>query len=782
MSPPLEVKGPFPFARVDLEAGRLASGVRHTLADFRRWRDHHPDRIAAHIDGYTRQIESIASRHRSPALAGYWLFPGRRREEERAQIAREVNYFGVYNLAEILAPATVARLAGGVHGRLGRARDILADLDESRGVTGLVESLERQVPQLREIPETAWLSERLDRLHRTLPEAVVSAGGMGKVVRTIAGVLSIGAYDTMDADRAARRAHLTRILTGAYAYGAAYVIVDDTLHDLPRDYPRQADRERCHGVVARALATGLPVDTSQLPDHPLVEELHDLYDLLLVSYPFEEYRHLYQAAEAFYLAQHRDSARTLEEVLSGGLELIYPDIFVKAGMSRVVANLLGRRAVAEGFYARCLNTIFLSQFKDDLKDREEDARAGRLTPFTLPADRLDSNPLYDLFAYDAYVVSEVFRDEPAAVEALTYFGAGKLATHLAADRRHAAELMGRYEVTGEIARFLRAASGLPTRMIRRLDSTDMRLKERSGRVLRHRDQTRIDARTFVSDRLRYINEVARRAYAQESPTALNAIVAYTMDAPGKRLRPALTLMLAEALGVDYTSIEPLLAASELFHTASLIFDDLPAQDGAAVRRGRPAAHTVFDEGSTQLAALSMISTGFGLLAKLGQRYPARRVTDVIAYVGTVLGPDRLCLGQHLDLQLGRDGAPVSGDEITRMYSLKTSTTVEAALVPLMMLLGRPAAEIGELERYAYHAGIAFQIRDDLLDLTASTESLGKDAGGDIGKANAVRVLGPEEARRRMLLHLDAAAACCARLPFDTDLLEGIVRHFVTRQR
>ncbi|HZN20857.1 MAG TPA: polyprenyl synthetase family protein [Micromonosporaceae bacterium] len=781
MSVSAEIRGPFPFGAQDLEAGRLVEGVQHTLAHFRHWRDTNAGRVAEHVDRYTAQLAAIAAERR-PWVLGRRLRAGRGSRAERTALAREAVHFGVFNLAEIPSPATVAAIVGGAHGRLPTLGDLVAGIDESQGAAGVVGSFEQRLPVLKGVPETRWLAGRLDRLHHTLPEVVVRAGSLGKVVRAMAGVLVIGAYDTLDDDLPEARAHLGRILPAAYAYGAAYAIVDDTLHDLPGGYVLAADRERYHQMVLRGLATGEPADLAEVPDHPLAEELHDLHGLLLESYPFRSYRHLYHAAESMYLAQHRDSARTPQAAASTTLTAMYPDIFIKASMSRVVANVLARRRLPDGFYPRCVNTTFLSQLRDDLVDREEDGQGNRLTPFTYPPGQTDTNPLYDLFAYNAYVAAEVFDGDAGAADALAYYGATRLATYLSTRRDRADELLRDYGVTGEIACFLRTAAGLPRRTAHQLDSADHRLRKQVGRILSSREQTKVDCRTFVSDRLRYLNDVTQRYHPQAGTGGLGEIVAYAMGGAGKRLRPALSLMLAEGLGVDPASIEPVLAASELFHTASLVFDDLPAQDNATFRRGRPAAHLVFDEGSVQLAAVSMISVGFGLIAQLGGRFPPGRVTEVIAYLGTVLGPERLCRGQHLDLHLGHDGTAVTGAEILQMYDLKTSTAIEAALVPLMMVTDRPAGEVAVLKRYAHHAGIVFQIRDDILDATSSTEALGKDAGNDTGKANLVRVYGLAEAHRLMQAHLADAVRCCEQLPFDTDLLECTVRHFASRRR
>jgi geranylgeranyl pyrophosphate synthase len=701
-----------------------------------------------------------------------------------------VVHFSVFTLAEVPTAAAVEAAVHGAGGRLPTVRQVLADIDEHRGVAGVVAALERHLPPLRGTAELRWLTERLDHLHRILPDAVISAGGMGKVLRATTGVLLIATHEAAGRDPDAARAHLTGVVAGAYGFGAAYAIVDDTLHDLPGEHFRAKDRERLHELTIKGLATGEPADAAELPEHPLAEALHDAHQWLLAAYPFDAHRHLYHAAEAMYRAQHRDAQRAAGRPPADRPDAMYPDMFVKAGMSRVIANLLARRTVDDGFYRRCVNTTFVSQLRDDLIDAADDERDGRHTPFTAPAAAGTPGPLHDLFAYQAYVATEVFDGDPAAADALAYYSTARLGRHLATEPGRADVLRRRFAPTGGVERFLAAATGQGRRAgggwfgrwsRGRHDVAEQRLRGRAGQVLRHRDPTSVDCRTFIADRLGYLNGLLERHLPARGGTELDAVVAYALAGSAKRIRPALGLMLAEGLGLAPATIEPVLVAGELFHTASLIVDDLPAQDAATLRRGRPAVHIAFGEASAQLAAVSMISSGFGLVARLSHAFPAHRVTAVIEYVGTVLGPRGLCLGQHLDLRLGHGGGPVTPAEIIQMYSLKTSTAIEAALVPLLMLLDRPPEQVDLLRRYAHHAGIVFQLHDDVLDATSSTRLLGKDAGHDAAKANIVRTSGLAEARRLTEAHLADAIDCCDRLPFNTDLLACAVRHFATRR-
>src|SRR5215211_3847292 len=184
MSVSAQTRGPFPFGPRDLEPDRLVDGVRHTLAHFRHWRDTNATWVAEHVDRYTAHLATIAAERaglRLPGALGRRLRTGR---AERAALVREAVHFGVYNLAEVPSPATVEAIAGGAHGRLPTLGDLVKGIDESRGAAGVVDSFEQRLPVLRGVPEMRWLAERLDRLHRALPEAVVRAGSMGKVVRT----------------------------------------------------------------------------------------------------------------------------------------------------------------------------------------------------------------------------------------------------------------------------------------------------------------------------------------------------------------------------------------------------------------------------------------------------------------------------------------------------------------------------------------------------------------------------------------------------------------------
>ena len=349
------------------------------------------------------------------------------------------------------------------------------------------------------------------------------------------------------------------------------------------------------------------------------------------------------------------------------------------------------------------NTLLRNQLVDDMRDYKEDIAAGQNTPYTLAIEYPDleiGNPLRHMLEYEAFVVNELYGGSPKVAHVLSKFGSYNIG-ELIGGNAAAAEEMRLYFVDDFlIDDIIDTALGLPASVKKSglLLRKDIEVTKHLTDEYRVRAPQIIDPRTYLSDAIGEINELLTGEFSEDEP--VQEVIRYSLDAGGKRVRPGLTLMLAESLGVDREHIKPLLISIELAHTASLIFDDLPAQDNAKLRRGQPTAHIKFGEYDAQLAGISMISHGIGILGRLSEHFPPDRVAELVEYVGTVLGAGRLCLGQHMDLSL-KEGATL--EQGLEMYNLKTSVMIEGALMPLMILQGRPESERSFVQEYAYHA-------------------------------------------------------------------------------
>ncbi|WP_082666153.1 polyprenyl synthetase family protein [Aureimonas sp. AU4] len=224
-------------------------------------------------------------------------------------------------------------------------------------------------------------------------------------------------------------------------------------------------------------------------------------------------------------------------------------------------------------------------------------------------------------------------------------------------------------------------------------------------------------------------------------------------APGKRLRPILTLLVAEELG---GLSEPALDAGcavEMVHAASLILDDLPCMDDAELRRGQPTTHRAHGEDVAVLAAIAVLSAAYGTLARLRALSPAAK-GECVAILADAVGAHGLVAGQFLDLHGGRSARPLS--DIAEGNGLKTGALFAAAAEIGAVVAGADAAVRAELRAFASEIGLAFQLLDDLLDGEAHAGLTGKDVGKDAGKSTIVALIGPAQVERRIDRHIDAA--------------------------
>jgi geranylgeranyl diphosphate synthase type II len=244
---------------------------------------------------------------------------------------------------------------------------------------------------------------------------------------------------------------------------------------------------------------------------------------------------------------------------------------------------------------------------------------------------------------------------------------------------------------------------------------------------------------------------------------LNQSMYYSLIGGGKRIRPVLALASAEAVGGDPESILPVAIALELIHTYSLIHDDLPAMDNDDYRRGRLSNHKVFGEANAILAGDALLTYAFELLADSGVGQPERQLR-IICEVAIAAGKDGMVGGQVADV-VG-EGKTLKLDEIEEIHKGKTGAllTVSARLGGI--LAGGTEKQVKALTDYAQALGLAFQIKDDILDVVGNSEILGKPAGSDLrqGKATYVSLLGLEGAEHQ--LHVQILKAQSALKPFD----------------
>lgn len=254
---------------------------------------------------------------------------------------------------------------------------------------------------------------------------------------------------------------------------------------------------------------------------------------------------------------------------------------------------------------------------------------------------------------------------------------------------------------------------------------------------------------------------------------------YSLLAGGKRLRPILTLECCRLCGGDVERALPLGCAVEMVHTYSLIHDDLPSMDNDDLRRGKPTNHKVFGEATAILAGDGLLTAAFGVIAAARELTEQQRLEAVRA-LSEAAGPRGMVGGQILDMD-GEDRA-LSRSEIEELQRLKTGALICCAARLGCIAAGADEQTVKAIEGYAQRLGLAFQVRDDILDVTGSQDDLGKPIGSDTeqGKTTFVTLLGLEECQRWVEQLSDEACRCLDGLK-GTEFLRELAKVLVLRE-
>ena len=262
------------------------------------------------------------------------------------------------------------------------------------------------------------------------------------------------------------------------------------------------------------------------------------------------------------------------------------------------------------------------------------------------------------------------------------------------------------------------------------------------------DQQAFDFKAYLGAQKQLVEAALDDSLGPERPESLREAMRYSLLAGGKRLRPILCLAACELAGGDPALAMPTAVALEMIHTMSLIHDDLPAMDNDDLRRGRPTNHKVYGDAVAILAGDALLTRAFEMVSLRSPGVPAESLLKVVAELSLVAGAPGLVGGQVVDLEC--EGKDVDLDTLEYIHLHKTGALLKACVITGALIGGADEAQLDSLCTYARGIGLAFQIVDDILDVTASSDVLGKTAGKDLiaDKTTYPKLLGLEESRQR----------------------------------
>ncbi|MBK4730335.1 polyprenyl synthetase family protein [Oxynema sp. CENA135] len=263
------------------------------------------------------------------------------------------------------------------------------------------------------------------------------------------------------------------------------------------------------------------------------------------------------------------------------------------------------------------------------------------------------------------------------------------------------------------------------------------------------EEYQFDLSTYLADRKARVDAALEASLPVTYPEKIYEAMRYSLLAGGKRLRPILGLATCELAGGTVEMAMPTACALEMIHTMSLIHDDLPSMDNDDYRRGKLTNHKVYGEDIAILAGDGLLAYAFEYVAAQTRGVSADRVVKAIAHLARAVGAAGLVGGQVVDLD--SEGKPdIDVETLTFIHTHKTGALLEACVVCGAVLAGASDTDLERLSRYARNIGLAFQIIDDILDITQTQEQLGKTAGKDLQaqKATYPSIWGLEESQKQ----------------------------------
>ena len=295
--------------------------------------------------------------------------------------------------------------------------------------------------------------------------------------------------------------------------------------------------------------------------------------------------------------------------------------------------------------------------------------------------------------------------------------------------------------------------------------------------------TIFDLNSYLKQQKALVDQSLEQSIEIARPEKIYEAMRYSLLAGGKRLRPILCLATCRLTGGTSEMAMPTACALEMIHTMSLIHDDLPAMDNDDFRRGKLTNHKVFGEDIAILAGDGLLAYAFEYVATQTKNVAPENIIKVVARLGRTVGAAGLVGGQVLDLE-SEGKSDITAETLSFIHTHKTGALLEASVVTGAVLANASEADINRLSEYAQNIGLAFQIIDDILDITATDEQLGKTAGKDLQaqKATYPSLWGLEKSQLKAQELVDNAIAQLAAYGDQAEPLRAVANYIVTRDR
>ncbi|WP_335872334.1 polyprenyl synthetase family protein [Bacillus sp. 2205SS5-2] len=632
-----------------------------------------------------------------------------------------------------------------------------------------------------------WLINKLKAVSSHIPAGMDAEQAQRKQIKIISGLIMHEMEDMEDAiSSEERKIRLDQAIRLGYSYGLTYPFIDDLLDAKILSIEEEKEYS---DLIRTTLITGSVPELGEWTGEngELIRYIHlELREAFLYIKAHQRPETIdifFEQSYVFFHAQEVDRVKNLANPHYTNEELYIP-VILKSSFSRLIVRSVMSASEDEEFYNRTFFYGLYNQLADDFADMFDDQRDGAVTPYTYymkyHTQREDLvNPFELYWTVISHLIQNVYHSDPKTSEVIL-------------DR--AINGLKRYKERMGVEKYFEVmelfASGIPRfnrliqKMVQKADDVDFFdkfLRDQIITTLKIERKEQDDFLHTIKDVREQINKNLKIHPNNMSSTVNQSIIAaanYSLEGSGKRLRPIVTWMMSvHKYGLNPAEIIPLLKSLEYMHTASLIFDDLPSQDNATIRRGHPTLHTVHSIAVAELTGLFLTQKAIEEQTSL-KEFNAKTVLKLIHYTTQVT--EDMCKGQAMDLDFR--GKAVTLEQLKAMGFYKTGLGFEASLIMPAILAHAEEEEIDALKKFAYHAGLAFQIKDDLLDVEGNLKHFGKAIGKDVENNHStfVSILSLEGARKEMWEQYCLAIEALKKLPNSPSFLKHLVNYLVNR--
>lgn len=685
-----------------------------------------------------------------------WSLLTQYREEKKLKryLRNSISYIYLRDLGKDISDTHTSKEINTVVSKIVRQ---LRQISASDNLNHLESSIDKLAKKHGASSAYHWLQLKLAHARSLFARHKNEHEGMRKLVKVIAGVV----MHQLTAKPDSTPGEIDTSIRLGYCYGLTYPFVDDLLDSS--EFLSETDKMVFTQTLRRCLQTGAvqpfpEFKKTSIQMRAIYDELSWAFTLIKTLLKPTQAQQFFYQAYIFFEAQTEDRERRLSAASPLSTEQLFLPVVIKSAGCRLISRDLVASQADKDFDTRTFCFGIYNQFNDDIKDIFEDIAEDSVTPYTYflnqgsDEDAIQPGPYRVYWAVVHYLVFSVYKNHPETKALLLE---RSLNAHRALKQKvgetHYAFLKERILHTANPAFDILIDNLVNLEASTWFDkilSTEIRntLAQSSQR------QTAFE-QTYNSIKTKVNTHLTIQPLARLPDGAFCDIANYAVGTNGKRLRPVIAQYMGNKLYRfrDKQCVE-MNAMLEFMHTSSLIIDDLPSQDNADLRRGNPTIHVRYNsEATAELSAVYLMMKAVELQSSI-QSHPAERVLKSLAYAANTT--QLICEGQLQDLH--NPMAPVTQKQLEDMYWLKTGLAIEAAFVIPALLAGQDDIHISALKRLARHLGIAFQIKDDLLDLPGMGSNIGKPQAQDESKHSMVNVLGEQAAIDLLFEHYQAA--------------------------